>query len=249
MTRNAIDLNADLGEGKPHDELLLGIVSSCNIACGGHTGDKASMTQTVRLASRHGVSVGAHPSYPDPEGFGRRSGFMSGAELAESLAQQVESLAVICEQESVTLKTLKPHGALYNDARAKDELAEMLVQLAGRFGLELIGLPGSATQRAAERVGVNFLPEGFVDRAYLADGSLCPRAQAGAVIDDVSVAAEQALRLAEGRPVSSVDGEAIRVDIDTLCLHGDTPNAADTARAVQSRLASANIAIRSPRHA
>ncbi len=249
MTRKAIDLNADLGEGEPHDELLLSIVSSCNIACGGHAGDAASMTRTVRLADRHGVTLGAHPSYPDREGFGRRSHFMNGGALLESLTQQIESLAAICKQESVVLSTLKPHGALYNDARASDELAAMLVQLAAQFGLRLIGLPGSATQQAAEQNGVGFLAEGFVDRAYLADGSLCPRDRSGAVFDDISIAADQALRLAKGRSVSSIDGEAIHIDVDTLCLHGDTPNAEKTARAVQSQLAEAGISIQAPGHA
>ncbi len=248
MARTSIDLNADLGEGEPHDELLLSIVSSCNIACGGHAGDAASMTETVRLAKQKGVSVGAHPSYPDPEGFGRRSGFMSGDELAESLTKQVESLASICEQQDVALNTVKPHGALYNDARSDDALAAMLVGLAGRFGLALIGLPDCATERAARGHGIAYLREGFVDRAYLADGSLCPRGSEGAVIEDASVAAEQAVVLAEGESLTTVDGEAIRVDVETLCLHGDTANAAETAKAVRTRLREAGITIAAPRH-
>ena len=247
MARDSIDLNADLGEGEPHDELLLGIVSSCNIACGGHAGDDASMTRAVQLADRHGVSIGAHPSYPDREGFGRRSGFMRGQELLESLTQQVRSLASVCENEQATLNTLKPHGALYNDARSNDELAEMLVQLAAGFRLSVVGLPGSATERAADRYGVPYLREGFVDRAYLADGSLSPRSRDGAVIEDVSVAAGQAVHLATGRSISTLDGEVMSLGVDTLCLHGDTPNAADTAKAVQSRLQEAGITIARPR--
>ncbi len=248
MTRRTIDLNADLGEGEPHDALLLGIVSSCNVACGGHTGDVSSMTNTVQLARRHGVTMGAHPSYPDREGFGRRSGFMRGPELAESLTGQISSLLDVCDGEMVELKTLKPHGALYNDARANHELAELLARLADRFGLTLIGLPGSSVQDAAEARGVAFLREGFVDRAYLADGSLCPRDRDGAVIDDVSVAAEQALRLASGQSIATADNHRLDLEIDTLCLHGDTANAVDTARAVQARLLDAGVDIESTHH-
>ena len=246
MGRLSIDLNADLGEGEPHDALLLTIVSSCNIACGGHTGDTASMTETVQLASRNAVSVGAHPSYPDREGFGRRGGFSRGNELLASLTEQVESLAGVCHQFGVKLNTLKAHGALYNDARDDDALAAMLVQLAAQFRLALIGLPESATQCAADRSGLVYLREGFADRRYQADGSLAPRGRDGALIVEPSAAAEQALRLARGLPITTLDGGEVRVEIDTLCLHGDTPGAASTALAVQSRLTEAGIDVARP---
>ena len=243
MPQSSIDLNADLGEGEASEALLLTVVSSCNVACGGHTGDPESMARTVRLANEHGVSVGAHPSYPDREGFGRRSRFLQGDELLASLTEQLASLAVVCAELGVDLKTLKPHGALYNDARNDEELAGLLARLAGERELTLVGMPDSATQEAAERLQVPYLREGFVDRAYLADGSLCPRSREGALIEDVTVAAEQARRLAEGRTVTTAEGGELKLEVDTLCLHGDTPNAADTANAVQSALQNAGISI------
>ncbi|MEM9690166.1 MAG: 5-oxoprolinase subunit PxpA [Pseudomonadota bacterium] len=246
MTRPCIDLNADLGEGEPHDAFLLGKVSSCNIACGGHIGDEASMTDTVRLAVRNGVRVGAHPAYPDREGFGRRSGFSKGESLKTSLRGQVEALAAVCAAERAPLSHLKPHGALYNDAAGDDDLATTLVELADHFDLALVGLPDSALERAATQHGVHYLCEGFVDRTYLADGRLRPRGQEGAVINDVLVAAEQALRLATRQAFATADGEFLQLTVDTLCLHGDTPNATDIASAVTDRLAEAQIAIASP---
>lgn len=248
MRRSSIDLNADLGEGEAHDEFLLGLVSSCNIACGGHTGDQASMTATVRLAVENGVAVGAHPSYPDRDGFGRRSGYLAGAELTDSLARQIDALAAVCLRHKVELKTIKPHGALYNDARTDADLAETLADIAGRYRLTLIGQPGSMVENAASHRGLRFLREGFVDRRYLPNGALCPRQRSGAVIDDGSAAAEQALRLALGRPVATVDNDTLQLAVDTLCLHGDTPHAADIATAVHARLVDDGLTILSPQH-
>jgi UPF0271 protein len=249
MSGITVDLNADLGEGEPHDAKLLTIVSSCNIACGGHTGDAESMRQAVQLAASHGVSVGAHPSYPDREGFGRQSCFMAGDELLTSLTKQVEALAAVCELQGVSLNTLKAHGALYNDAGGDAKLAEMLVQLAARFQLALIGLPAAATESQARRHGVTYLREGFVDRSYQPDGSLTPRNRDGALITDASAAAEQALRLATGLPVITMEGNELQLQVDTLCLHGDTPSAAVIARAVKLRLDTANVEIVCSTHA
>lgn len=248
VDRSSIDLNADLGEGEPHDELLLGIVSSCNVACGGHAGETQSMTETVRLASRHGVAVGAHPSYPDRDGFGRRSHFLAGDALLASLTTQLDALAEVCRRKGTRLETLKPHGALYNDAARDEALAGMLAQLAARFALELIGLPGAATETAARYHDVPYRREGFVDRSYRADGSLSPRGLDGALIESPSAAARQALQLARGMPIATIDGEPLCLDVDTLCLHGDTPGAADIAKAVSTGLADAEIKVASPAH-
>lgn len=245
MSGQSTDLNADLGEGQPNDERLLRIVTSCSIACGGHAGDSNSMSEAVRLAAEHGVTVGAHPSYPDREGFGRRSEFTSGTNLFESLQAQLTTLSAVCETLCVPLKTLKPHGALYNDARENVQLAEQLVELADLHGLTLIGPPVSETERAARRRGVPYLREGFVDRVYLSDGSLSPRENADAVFDSASAAAEQAVRLARGLSIPTADNRTLQLAVDTLCIHGDTPNAVETAEAVKALLLEAGIAISS----
>ncbi len=245
MSDQTIDLNADFGEGAPHDALLLTIVSSCNIACGGHAGDQDSMLRTVQLAASNDVSIGAHPSYPDREGFGRRSGFMEGDALRESLRRQIEALKRVCDSEGVRLGTLKPHGALYNDAAGDESLATLLVQLAADFELTLIGLPDSATEACAGRHGVSYLREGFIDRRYQADGSLTPRDRDGALIEDATAAAEQACQLAQGLPITAIDGQELKLHVETLCLHGDSPSVAETAHAVVSRFEKAGIRIAS----
>jgi len=246
VTATRIDLNADLGEGEPHDALLLDIVSSCNIACGGHVGDDASIRRTVTLAAERGVAVGAHPSYPDRQGFGRRSGFLKGPALNASLAEQMDRIAAVCASLEVPLVTLKPHGALYNDAAKNAALATMLVDVAGRFDCTLVGLPNAATEGAARREGLAYRREGFVDRGYRADGSLAPRGTEGAMIEDTAAAAEQALRLARGTPITATDGTPLALPVETLCLHGDTPNAERIAHAVRQRFADAGIVVEAP---
>jgi len=243
---STIDLNADLGEGDAYDAELLEIVSSCNVACGGHTGDAESMAATVAAAIRNGVAVGAHPGYPDPEGFGRESGFLAGDALYESLTQQVAALADIAAELGTRMTHVKPHGALYNDSVGNGHLAGIIARVTAEAHgtVSLVGMAGTEMQRAAERHRLQFVAEGFIDRAYEPDGTLVSRKKPGAVHADFSVAVAQALSLASEGRVSAINGDVIPVVVDTLCIHGDTPGAADAARRVRDALEANGIEIR-----
>ena len=241
-----IDLNADLGEGCGDDEALLAIVSSCSIACGGHAGDMETMARTVRGALANGVAVGAHPGYPDREGFGRESGFMRGDELYESLTQQVETLADIAAELGAPLVHVKPHGALYNDAIRDAELADIVARVTAETASSpaLMGMANTELDFAAQRHGLRFVAEAFIDRAYELNGTLVSRKEPGAVHEELNVATTQAVRLAAEGRVTSRSGEEIAVRADTLCIHGDTPGAAAKARAVRDVLESHGVQIR-----
>ena len=239
-----IDINADLGEGGPADAELMAIVSSCNIACGGHAGDSESMAAVLMLAKEHGVAAGAHPSYPDREGFGRRAHFLNGSELRASLSKQVHDLAELSTEAGMKLRHLKPHGALYHDANNDPELAEMIAVLAAESGLTLVGPPEGELSAAAVSLGVGYVAEGFADRAYDVHGRLVPRGQPGAVFERPEQAVEQALSLALNRTTRSSSGEEVCLQVDTLCLHGDTPDAVALATAVRSALVNHGVAIR-----
>ena len=245
----SIDLNADLGEGQACDLELLRIVSSCNVACGGHAGDVNSMTTTVRAAIANGVAVGAHPSYPDREGFGRRSGGTRGEELHTSIGDQIEALRAIAGAQGTELTHIKLHGALYNDAATDRGLAELVVGVVVRTqgAPALVGPPASQLQAAAEEQGVSFIAEAFVDRVYRDDGSLVPRTEPGAVHSDINTITTQAVRLACAGRVVCQSGDEIEILADTLCIHGDTDGAAEAARAVRDVLSANGIEIRAAR--
>lgn len=240
-----IDINADLGEGDPYDIDLLGTVSSCNIACGGHAGDAHSMKRTVRAAIENGVAIGAHPAYPDREGFGRHSGFLAGDALYRSLAEQVAALTDIATQFGAKLTHVKPHGALYNDAVLDRELADVIAKVTAEAPgpPNLVGMANTELQFAADRHGLKFVAEAFVDRAYEPDGTLVSRSEPGAVHSVLSVATTQAVGLAESGRVTARNGDVIHVRADTLCIHGDTPGAAEAARAVRDVLESHGVEI------
>jgi UPF0271 protein len=242
----AIDLNSDLGEGDPYDDELLQIVSSCNIACGGHAGDAETMAATVRAALINGVCVGAHPAYPDRDGFGRVSGYLAGGALYEALTDQVTSLADVAAQLGARLTHVKPHGALYNDAAANSELADVIARVVAEAhgAPAFVGMANTELQFAAERHRLEFVAEAFVDRAYEADGTLVSRSEPAAVHSDLSVITTQAVGLAKVGRVTARNGAVIDVPADTLCIHGDTPGAAQAARAVRDVLESHGIEIR-----
>ena len=241
-----IDLNADLGEGAPCDEQLLQIVSSANIACGGHAGDAETMALTIRSAIANGVAVGAHPGYPDRDGFGRESGFMRGDALYESLTEQVTALADIAAELGTRLAHVKPHGALYNDAVHNRDLADVIARVTAEAPGEpaFMGMANTELEFAADRHGLTFIAEAFVDRAYEPDGTLVSRKEPGAVHESLSVATTQAVRLAESGEATARTGEVVNVRADTLCIHGDTPGAAEKARAVRDVLESHGVEIR-----
>jgi UPF0271 protein len=242
-----IDLNADVGEGYRDDELLA-LVTSANVACGAHAGDAATMRATVRLARALGVRVGAHPGFADRAGFGRRIGSRDPAVIADLVAAQIAALARIAAEEGVTLAHVKPHGALYNLAAIDDEVADAVAATVARCapGAHLMGLAGSRALHAARRHGVIAEAEGFADRGYLGDGTLAPRERAGALLDAPADAARQAVRLACDGAVTTLDGATLTLQVDTLCLHGDAPDAAARARAVRVALLDASVRLSPP---
>ena len=241
---SAIDLNSDLGEGVGGDAAVFGLVTSANVACGGHAGDEASMRACVALAIEHGVSLGAHPSYPDREGFGRRDTEIDADQLRAEIADQIAALAGIATSAGTRVRYLKPHGALYNRVAVDPVQADTVALAAKDAGLPLLGLAGTAIQAAADRHGLLFFREAFVDRAYLPDGTLAPRSVDGAVITDPIVAAERAVRMVLDGTVPAMDGTVLRVELDSLCVHGDTSGAVAMAMAVRARLMAAGVELR-----
>ena len=247
-----IDLNADVGESygawvMGDDEGLLPLVTSANIACGAHAGDPLVMARTVGLAARFGVTAGAHPGFPDRDGFGRRDLDMTSEELDASLLAQLGALSAIAGAAGVRLRHVKPHGALYNRAAMDPALAETVARAVRRFSdeLVLVGLAGSLALEAGRSAGLKVAGEGFADRAYEPDGTLRSRRLPGAVHSDPDVVAAQAVAIACDGQVRTSDGSLVAVKAETICLHGDTPGAPALARAVRAALEAAGVEVRS----
>lgn len=242
-----IDLNADVGEGYAStDAALIPLLSSANIACGGHAGNADSIAAAVSLCRAHGVAVGAHPSYPDAAGFGRREISMDWQELRASLVSQIRQIARIARAAGVALVHVKPHGALYNRA-ATDPLLATLVAEAVREvdpSLVLVGLAGSCLPAAGRAAGLRVSREGFADRRYTPQALLVPRSAAGSVLEDPVLVREQVLSLVLAGRVMSSSGCAVPVEVDTICLHGDGPHAVLFARHVRESLEGAGVCIR-----
>ena len=232
-----IELNADIGEGCD-DAGLLPYLNRVSIACGGHTGDAASMRAALQLAADHGVAVGAHPSYPDRAQFGRRALAASSEEIAAWVTQQTERLAEQAARLGVRLAHVKPHGALYNVAARDVAVARAIAQAVAAFdpALIVLGLSGSCLVSAGQAAGLAVLNEAFADRRYQTSGQLVSRETSGALIVEPAAAAAQAELLAQGRAIGTLNGGRIRVQADTICLHGDTPGALNIARAVHAVL-------------
>jgi 5-oxoprolinase (ATP-hydrolysing) subunit A len=237
-----MDLNADLGEGMD-DALILPFLTSANVACGLHAGAPATMDRTVAQALSRGVRVGAHPGYPDRENFGRTEMRLPLDEVRALLLYQVGALDAFVRAHGGRLSHVKTHGALYNRAAKDPDLARAIAEAvrAYRGDLVLVGLAGSVQLSAARAAGLRAVGEAFADRRYLPDGSLMPRSQPGSVLHDAGEAADQALRIARDGSIVAADGSRLRVDAETLCLHGDTPGAVEIARAIRGRLESAGI--------
>jgi len=231
-----IDLNCDLGEGFPDDERIFPLISSANIACGFHAGDGATMRRSASLARRHGVAIGAHPSYLDRAGFGRRPMEIAAAEVTEQVLEQVAALRTAAEEEGAEVRYLKPHGALYNRIAHDPEQADAVAAAAQNAGLPLLGLAGSEVERAALRRGVPFFAEAFADRAYRADGTLVPRSEPGAVLHDADLVAERVARIVQSGSLTAATGEEVAVRVQSLCVHGDSPDAVALLSAIRARL-------------
>lgn len=242
----AIDLNSDLGEGAGTDEAIMPFISSANIACGGHAGSAETMRDTVALALRHRVTVGAHPGYRDLERFGRVALDLPSARLLDDLRRQIEELREIAERAGATLAHVKAHGALYNRGERDDETGRVIAAAVRAVDarLMLFAPPGSAMARAAASSGVRVAREGFVDRAYEADGTLRPRRLEGALHTDPAVAAAQALSFVRDGGVRAYGGTFLKMEVDTLCLHGDTPGAPAIAAAVRGALRGAGVEVK-----
>ena len=233
----SVDLNADLGEGAGHDEELLGLVSSANIACGRHAGSPEMMRASILAARERGVAVGAHPGFADRENFGRREVALSAEEIFSLVLDQVEEFQALAHSLGVRLQHVKPHGALYNMAARDEEMADAIVRAICRLnsGLILFAPGASALSRAAENLELRVAHEVFADRNYMPDGSLVPRARSDALLHDPEEAANRVFGMLRDNKVRAIDGSEVAVTVDTICVHGDTTGAVQFAR--QLRLA------------
>lgn len=256
MTRHhhmAIDLNCDLGEyDDPADDVndaaIMPHISSCNIAGGAHAGNQVVIEHTVQLAIRHRVSMGAHPGYPDRSGFGRRVMELPEAALQDSLLEQIQRVDVAVRQSGQQLRHVKLHGALYNQAAADVNLAVKLVGWIRSVSPDLLvfGLAHSAMQTACEQTGMRFVAEGFADRAYQTNRQLLPRSQPGAVLEDPQLVVAQATSLICDHSVTAINGVRTALKIDTLCVHGDHPQAVQQAQKLSQALRDQGVVIRPP---
>lgn len=251
--QHTIDLSCDAGEASSPEELaveraLLELVTSVNIACGGHTGDEQSMRSTVEIAAERACAIGAHPSYPDREGFGRRHYPMKPTDLEAALREQIEALINIAAHSDTTVTHIKPHGILYHDASHDPRIAEAVANaaLACANDLRLIGPAHAPCLRIWQSMGIRCITEGFVDRVYEQNGMLRARSMPDALITDPARAARQALSIAIDKSVIASDGTELPILADTLCFHSDTPGALTIARHVAETLRSHGIALRSP---
>ena len=238
-----IDINCDMGESfGPYrigeDEKTIEYITSANIACGFHAGDPMIMDKTVRLAKEHGVAVGAHPGYPDLQGYGRRNLETFPGEIRNYLLYQIGALEAFVKASGLILQHVKPHGALYNLAARDEKTAREVIEAVRIYNPELIlvMLSGSPGAQMAAASGVRTAQEAFPDRAYLKDGRLAPRSMAGAVIHDVEQVKERVIRILKTGRLNTIEGREISLKADTFCIHGDTPGAWKLAKAIREAL-------------
>ena len=245
-----IDLNSDLGEGygpwaMGDDAAMLGLVSSANIACGGHASDPETMFRTLRLAAERGVTVGAHPGYNDPLGFGRRVIPMAPAEIGRMVAAQIGSLQAMAALAGARVAYVKPHGALANLAADNRAVSETIAAAVRAISpdLALLAISGTELEDAARAAGIPVFSEIFADRGYTPEGRLVPRSQPGAMIHDPEIAAARLLSFLDSGLMPVVGGDPIRLAAQSICIHGDSPGAVAMARHIRSRLTTAGVAI------
>lgn len=243
-----VDLNADLGEGAGHDDELFELITSANIACGFHAGDAESMRQAIERAQEHGVAVGAHPSLFDRENFGRKELPIGATDVYEGVKYQLGVFAAIAERLGAKANHVKPHGALYNMAARNREVADAIARAVADFdpALLVFALPNSELAAAAEANELRVAREVFADRNYMPDGSLVSRARPDALLHDPTEAAARVLRMLHERVVRSVDGTDVPLDVDTVCVHGDSPGAVAFARRLRETLQREGIELGPP---
>jgi UPF0271 protein len=244
--RAQVDFNCDLGEGAGPDAALMPYISSASIACGWHAGDAATMRETVALCLAHGVAIGAHPSYPDREGFGRREVAATPRDVHAMTLYQIGALHGIARAAGATLQHVKPHGALYNVAARDRAVAEAIAQAVRDFDSDLVlfGLANSELTRAGEALGLRVAHEAFAERRYERDGSLTPRSRPEAVIGDVDLAAQQVAQMLRSGRVTTRDGAEIAIRADTICLHGDRADAVTFAASLRRAIQAAGVDVR-----
>jgi 5-oxoprolinase (ATP-hydrolysing) subunit A len=245
-----MDLNSDLGEGfgtwkLGDDNAMLDVVSSANIACGFHAGDPRTLLATCEQAVKRGVVIGAQVGYRDLAGFGRRFIDYDSADLVADLIYQLGALDGLARAAGDRVLYVKPHGALYNTIVHHEQQAAAVVDAVRRYDpdLPVLGLPGSAFLRLAENAGLTTIREAFADRGYRPDGTLVPRSEPGALLDDPAAVAERMVRLVTDRTLVAVDGSTIKIEAESICVHGDSPGAVEMARAVQEGLTKAGVPI------
>lgn len=240
-----VDLNADLGEGCDNDQALLQLVSSANIACGFHAGDAQAMLQSVRWALQYGVAIGAHPSFPDRENFGRTAMQLPPETVYAQVVYQLGALAAIARAEGGKMVHVKPHGMLYNQAATDPALADTIARAVHSVdpALKLVGLAGSELIRAGSRLGLATSQEVFADRRYQSSGNLVPRSQPDALIESDELALQQTLMMVQQQKVVSREGVAVPVQADTVCLHGDGEHALAFARRLREAFRQQNIQV------
>ena len=245
-----VDLNCDLGESFGAYKIggdgdVIPFITSANVACGYHAGDPSVMAETVALCKKLGVSVGAHPGFRDLEGFGRRNMSISEKEAENLILYQVGSLDAFCRAEGVTLQHVKPHGALYNMAAKDKRLASAICRAVYKYNpsLVLLGLAGSEMLSEARAIGLPCASEVFADREYEDDGTLVSRSKEGSVIHDSERVAERVVQMVKEHTVKSVNGKTVEILPDSICVHGDNPEALELIRKIREALARENIAI------
>ncbi len=243
-----MDLNADIGEGfgiwrLGDDEALLAVITSANVACGGHAGDPSIMRRVCAIAAERGVVVGAQVGYRDLAGFGRRRIEYTFEELRDEVTYQIGALEAFCRLAGTSVRYVKPHGALYHAAAVDESPAAALVAAVVDYDrtLPLLCPPGSVLAQLATGVGLRAVGEGFVDRGYLPSGALVPRSAPGALVTDPEVVAERAVRMATDRTVLAVDGSIVACPVESICLHSDTPGAVALAQRVRAALREAGV--------
>lgn len=233
-----IDLNCDMGEGMPTDAEIMPYISSANIACGYHAGDKATMEQTVSLALQHGVAIGAHPGFDDKANFGRTEQQLADQEVYDLITAQIHSLQEVCRSLGTNLQHVKPHGALYNMAARSHQLSTIIAQAIRDTNpaLCLFGLSDSWLIKAAAEMGLKTASEVFADRTYQEDGSLTPRSKPNALIENEADALAQVIQMVTKQEVTAVTGKVVPLRAETICLHGDGAHAVTFAKAVHQTL-------------
>ncbi|MBA4849570.1 LamB/YcsF family protein [Emticicia sp. BO119] len=247
----SIDLNCDMGESfgiwtMGNDEVLMNYISSANIACGFHAGDATIMRKTAAFALHKGVAIGAHPGFPDLQGFGRRNMHLNAQEVYDICIYQIGAMLNVVRALGTALHHVKPHGAMYNLGAKEVKLANAIAQATKDSHPDLIlyGLSGSFLIREAEKIGLKTASEVFADRTYQNDGSLTPRTQANAMIENTDDAVNQIIRMVKEKTVVSTDGNIVTIKADTICLHGDGTHAVEFAKALNRRLRTEGLQVK-----